>query len=347
LTRDNIYLYLYKLSLVPHLLSFVFVRERMSDMEEEDAYIPFSLRSEWVGVTPIAQDDGPKPPVPIAYSPQFVETMNYFRFVLQTDERSERSLKLTKEVIECNSANYTAWYFRRLVLESLCVNLLLEFELTEEMAANTPKNYQLWFHRRWLVENVKDHSREFEFTSKVLRGDSKNYHAWAHRQWVVFHFQLHHSEIIFQQELTFIENMISLDVRNNSAWNYRFYLLRARFGKLSSEQMLQEITFVWKYISRSPNNQSSWGYLRGLLKRNQWVHSSEVESLCLELVEKHKFCANAYCLLVDFSQQKGTKEGIQHAIMYCQKLLSIPTMYQKKYWELRLSSYVSTLNSSS
>jgi protein farnesyltransferase/geranylgeranyltransferase type-1 subunit alpha len=38
-----------------------------------------------------------------------VDTMNYFRAVIQAEEKSERALELTTDVISVNSANYTAW----------------------------------------------------------------------------------------------------------------------------------------------------------------------------------------------------------------------------------------------
>lgn len=71
------------------------------------ARTPFSERPGWSDLTPLEQNDGPHPLVPIAYSPTFSEAMGYFRAVLALDERSKRSLALTKEVIELNAANYT------------------------------------------------------------------------------------------------------------------------------------------------------------------------------------------------------------------------------------------------
>jgi protein farnesyltransferase/geranylgeranyltransferase type-1 subunit alpha len=63
----------------------------------------------WADVQPVAQDDGPDPVCPIAYTADFKETMDYFRAILHRDERSPRALALTQHVIRINPANYTAW----------------------------------------------------------------------------------------------------------------------------------------------------------------------------------------------------------------------------------------------
>ncbi|KAH0915934.1 hypothetical protein HID58_030380 [Brassica napus] len=86
---------------------------------DSDATVPLSERPEWSDVVPLSQDDGPNPVVPIAYKEDFRETMDYFRAIYRSDERSPRTLRLTEEALRLNSGNYTVWHFRRLVLEEL------------------------------------------------------------------------------------------------------------------------------------------------------------------------------------------------------------------------------------
>ena len=117
---------------------------------------------------PLLQEEGDEPIVRIAYPPGFETAMNYFRRVLVNGEYSERTLRLSAEIIGHNAANYTAWLFRRRCLTELYGasaadgnRAAWESELayTTEMVHNNMKNYQVWHHRRAVVDALKDGSQ--------------------------------------------------------------------------------------------------------------------------------------------------------------------------------------------
>lgn len=64
----------------------------------------------WAEIVPIAQDDGgPNPLAAIAYTESYSEAMSYLRAVMAKNERSERVLELTDDIIRMNPAHYTVW----------------------------------------------------------------------------------------------------------------------------------------------------------------------------------------------------------------------------------------------
>lgn len=72
----------------------------------------YSDSPEWEDVVPIPQDDGgPNPLAAIAYTEEYSEAMSYLRAVMANDEKSDRVLSLTEDVIRMNPAHYTTWYF--------------------------------------------------------------------------------------------------------------------------------------------------------------------------------------------------------------------------------------------
>jgi len=192
----------------------------------------------------------------IAYSDQFAETMNYFRAMLKTEEKSERALQITSEVIALNAANYTAWYYRRILLQELNKDYNKELEFVSQMAEDNPKNYQIWYHRKSIVEKTGDFSKELEATEKSIAVDSKNYHAWSHRQWVV------ETNKLWVEELNFIDRLLKEDLRNNSAWNQRYFVITQN-GKKTIDKMTreQEIDYSFSWIKKKHQIIKALGFI--------------------------------------------------------------------------------------
>jgi len=186
--------------------------------------------------------------------------MNYFRAVLHADERSERALNLTEEVIDLNAASYAAWHFRRLCVEATGRNWKTELDWVNSLASDNPKNYQIWFHRRCCIDKLNDPGQELKWVEDYLTDpeleDAKNYHVWGHRQWVLDRF------FLWDQELPFVDRLLELDVRNNSAWNQRFYAVEKTSGWGADGVIQRELDFTLAKIRTVPHNESAWVYLR-------------------------------------------------------------------------------------
>jgi protein farnesyltransferase/geranylgeranyltransferase type-1 subunit alpha len=59
----------------------------------------------WADVTPLEQDDGSSPLVPIAYDDSYRLMMGYFRQLVANKELSQRALDLTTEILQENASH--------------------------------------------------------------------------------------------------------------------------------------------------------------------------------------------------------------------------------------------------
>jgi protein farnesyltransferase/geranylgeranyltransferase type-1 subunit alpha len=99
-----------------------------SSSDEDVDFIDYENRPEWADLKPIYLTDSETRLINIAYSDQFRSAYAYLRACLQVDERSERAFALTNDCIRLNPANYTVWYYRRVLLDDL--NKSIEEEIT-------------------------------------------------------------------------------------------------------------------------------------------------------------------------------------------------------------------------
>ena len=227
--------------------------------------------------------------------------MNYFRGLLAVSEISERGLQLSNLVISLNSANYTAWHYRRVCLFALNKDLVSELLENEVLADATPKNYQLWYHRRAILEKLDDIGNELKVTEDILKRDNKNYHVWSHRQWAIARFQK------YEGELNFTTLMLDLDLRNNSAWNHRFYVIK-NTTKFTESVIEREITFTLAKIEIVVGNESSWSYFVGLCREAPQIIPRILPRLRHYLdVPKTDFVVNA-ALIEDDNASKNPDE---------------------------------------
>ena len=316
-----------------------------------DPELPYSERSEWKDVTPIPQNDGPTPLAVIRYPPGFEEVHGYFRAIQQRNETSQRALQLTAHVIEHNSANYTAWYYRRRCLKELAIELDDEREFTDKWARDCPKNYQVWYHRRWLISEIASRKRatasQAEAEKEILamakeelgyhlecmqvNNDYKNYNGWSHRQFILQHFDLWH------EELPFVEQLLQEDIRNNSAWNHRYTVVRNQCSPLTDAVRNREIHFAMECIRKCANNECAWNYLTAYLGdgagKAPWTSIPEVEALCHEVLEvasaQGEFCRFAAQAMADIAEAKGDKAG---ALSQYEQLKEVDKI-RAKYWQ--------------
>lgn len=290
-------------------------------------FIPYNQREEWKDVIPIPQTEMQDAPCKIAYTEEFTNVMDYFRAIVEKNEISERALELTADAIAQNPANYTAWYYRRVVLFGLGKDLSEEVKYMNEMTEENEKNYQVWYHRQAILEKYRKPEGELEMIAKMLEKDAKNYHAWAHRQWVLKEFNL------WNGELEYVNKLLQEDLRNNSAWNHRFFVLQNTEDITSEQVRIREIDYAFQYIHKAPNNESPWNYAKGLANLKPELDSiyQLLEKRCKELLQRTSINAHAHYVLMDCYCRSNDPELISEAIVLCDSLIQYDAI-RSKYW---------------
>jgi len=64
-----------------------------------------------------------------------------------------------------------------------------------------------------------------------------------------------------ENELNFVNNLISQDMRNNSAWNQRYFVINN--SDPNTDTINTELEYTFDKIQILSKNESAWNYLRG------------------------------------------------------------------------------------
>ncbi len=260
--------------------------------------------------------------------------------MLQLNEMSERAWDVTTDAIQVNPANYTAWHYRRLLINALHKDLRSELEFLEEVGGDNPKNYQIWHHRRVMSELIGPSvvPVELEATATIIQeSDSKNYHAWAHRQWVVRTFNA------WDGELAFVDELLEADVRNNSAWNHRWFTVVNTETLSSPEVRKREMYFALKHAHTAPHNSSPWSYIRGLLRLTTVDDTyADLFDGCEAMSKLENPSPGAISTLMELHLKRNLPEDKAIAGLLCTRLASEVDVIRAKYWEHRRDSIASS-----
>lgn len=146
-------------------------------------------------------------------------------------------------------------------------------------------------------------------------------------EFLEFSFDGHLIYSLYDNELEFVDKLLSADVRNNSAWNQRYFVLK-HLG-LTPETVQRELHYAMNRIRLIKNNESSWNFLQGLLESGNFSTSQfpDVETFVDELYTAGNRSPYLLAFLVDMYSEKTLK-------IYETNSYDDPEVFARKVYEL-------------
>ncbi|KAH0792803.1 prenyltransferase alpha subunit [Histomonas meleagridis] len=273
-----------------------------------------------IGVIPHPQKEGD--PFEIHFSEFYGTKMGQFRYILNSNEISERAFDLVTFINKKVPPNQVAWYYREKLLLELKKDLIEEEAFLEnELTTRFPKYFQYWTHKKWLTRQLNGEYDETDFFKNVIKVDEKNFHAWSFFVWYAREYNK--GRWLYNMTTPLIQH----DPKNNSAWSARFQALK--LGQISVQE---DIDFTLGYFQLISDSESTANYIRGLLGLDMSIENDVRDAInfVLKLNSNNKV---ALSLLMYVEKLKGNVERYDEL---ADKMASIDTV-RSHFWKLMKS----------
>jgi protein farnesyltransferase/geranylgeranyltransferase type-1 subunit alpha len=188
-----------------------------------------------------------------------------------------------------NPKNYQVWNYRQ-NLEAVGSLQFYNGEhlLVQMVLDDDSKNFHAWSHLKWVVGRAKGLlpcQAELKFSEKWIEQDVRNNSAWSYRHFVYENDKsiadkLKHDQHLFDVEVEYVEQCISLAPQNESPWNY----LQALYEFRPNIDQLQ--TVCEKYYPENGSDLKSSHALEMLVKI--YMHKKDDRAIkALDLLETY------------------------------------------------------------
>ncbi|KAI2708929.1 uncharacterized protein N7518_009066 [Penicillium psychrosexuale] len=215
-------------------------------------------------------------------------------------EYTIETLKKISELLSSNPEYYTAWNYRRLVLQyqfsqaggsdnetathSITQLIINDLHFLIPLLRSFPKCYWIWNYRLWLLDEARRllplpeareiWQQELALVGKMLTLDSRNFHGWGYRRFVVETLKelgtAEEATSMTQKEFEYATKMIGANLSNFSAWHYRTKLIQSLLDEQSASdddrrRMLDDELSLIHQAFIDPYDQSLWFYHQNLM----------------------------------------------------------------------------------